>query len=343
MSSPEEQPKHTPEQGAEITKRPMIEGTANEMSNRAEKYIGEADISMVDVELEGDEKKLGVARDQDNNILLDQEAQRLAEIRRIDRFLSAVENGEDLGTFFRREKPQFIALLADYLTERRTQLEAGISPDDTQYIDTLSNADFGKAMLDKIKSAADIIKVQSQKELLRRGISSQIEYLPFESVKLLESGREVAFNRANLLDEGSPETDPGKLDWIFSQGDDGELELTISSRDGIAEINGRGDTPDDFIKSKKYVIIVEDSNDDELIIKIDRGGAPIDPLFTRIRFVRNPFSIEEELRKYNQKKAKATASKPSNSSNNYTPSAPAYQPAASESYRPSRNYTSSSG
>jgi len=298
--------------------------------------IGEDSLLDSIEELEAAEKQRGVAK-HNSQLIFDKQTVTEGEIAQINEFLDRLETGVPQRKMFQNEDQEFLELVAKIVLTRRVALESGEELDTSNIISTiLADRNFGEEVEKKIKSAADLMKSTAQKEILRRVISQQIEFLPFESFEL-ENGREVPFSKEKLFDEKAKRGGIGDLDWLLINNEQGEPELVICSRYGIKSINGYGDSVEELIKLGRFSFSVENTSgrrkqSDDIALVLGQGGAPLESIFSRVRIVKQSISIDQEIERYNQAEAKkATAAYQS------------AQPSATSYQQPTRTRYTSSG
>jgi hypothetical protein len=264
-------------------------------------------------------KDLGVQLDEHHQIEFDQDKVVAETNTAVADFISQAESGylDDYWRwYFESEGPDFPKQLAEFL---KTNPNAPFAPSEQ-----LENANLEA----RLKQAAKLMKTSAERKIIKKAMESQLPLLPFE----LKDDQDKVIN-----------LNPNDIEYIFVNTDEGP-ELIITPRKGhVAGIDFVEDSDKEPGKFKINGAKKEVDNQPKpgkdgtcILVDVSRNSQTSDPLFTRVRVLKNPIDIEKAIDEFTTEQTNAHAKKQQTSPPPVTPSTPYAPPAPSVPSTPPR-------
>jgi len=343
---PDENDKPVPDNAADFQSHPeestekdrAVENDAEIKASFLSNFISESPFIGREFELTDEEKEAGAVRRVNENgqteILFDKKTSDAHEETLITQFLARYDGaiatkrpgkegirGTMFEWFFSEPDAQgkdqllsseFFDALVIQLRERLNELKSGSETS------KLGRLDFN----DMLGSAAESFRKMAQREILADRWKSDVKRIPIIGIQGRKADGTVVdlnFDPNNIDRSSAAASDQTGVDFFLINGKDGQPELVITNKnpDFIAirpvyEKPGDSQSNQHFSQVEGSYANEEDPNatadkdTSSFVIKVSKGGAPAEPLFTSIRVIKKPMDVDKELDAYSKQKQEET-------------------------------------
>jgi len=306
----------------EESQEPEVETAAPSL---VKKLISDEPFRFKEVQLAGGkEKEQGVTLQRGMNdsvsLTFDSETIDMNEQGLIDSFVALIESQGKAGLkgtrfewFFAEESEEFLQGLADSLKQRKDEIN------DSLRDQSLLSQQLG----DRMSSAFDSFREMAKREQLKKAIDQQVQRIPieyFEAQTLDGQITRLKFDPNNLNDPRN------EVEFIFVNAPDGTTELVFSCKhpDKYKTIRPKfyGNDQKEIQQQGEYFgvdpLSVENINEQDADggldtsryeFEVDPGFAGTVPLFKRVKVLKKPVNLDDELDKYVEEKRKEAEEK----------------------------------
>lgn len=294
---------------ADELKPKEVEGDGESFLN---KVIGDEKFIFAEAELQDEEKAQGVTLDTahrsgNQQLIFDRETIDKGERASLEEFIRLIRSsgkealkGTKYEWFFDEEGDEFLEDLAELMERRLQELNEGKSKS------SLHSMGFSQ----KLVTAMESFREMTYRSTLKEGINKQVNKVPIIGFQAKRRGQDgvvnLRFNPNNISDPTN------EVEALYVNNPSGEKELIFSCKDPNAYETIRpilkADDPNKFgIVDESFTSITDvdsstgqDFSRFEFVVKKREGQ--VEPLFTKVKVLKKPINLDNELDKYLEEK-----------------------------------------